>query len=429
MDGGAITLEKKTGGKKMNTEISEEMKNEIMKSLPYIGMNEEEATAKFLEICAENGIEPTNPIAKGLWRNYVANKRRMDNSNTSNSGNNDLFKTATGFFVTLEEPRDMMAWNRMKAKEEFMRDSDNALEKGFVAVAEEKENGYLVSRYHDGEYREATLPKLPEGAEESDDGQIFIPLDNTAVYMNGGKNANYGKPLPKELMRRIGIFYGTVTGQFEDMKPYFFSYKNKGVDFKPKTFDWVQFVCVAGSNGTDIYGATETTLKSLRRCEDVNPEDDKYVNVSMLDMQALVQNNFDDNKCDLIDLDRVHILNQNLPTRERYVITQGSVVSLNMTPTSNGNRILNITDLTVEMDSSSFEDGSLSTTCWIPEGIDIDFGIGSEILVAGRTSQRVIDGEADPVTINVAGLYCLAKVGLAPEISERLTEENYDEWL
>ena len=367
----------------MNTEISEEMKNEIVKSLPYIGMNEEEATAKLVEICAENGIEPTNPIAKGLWRNYVANKRRMDNSNTSNSGNNDLFKTATGFFVTLD----------------------------------------------DGEYREATLSKLPEGAEESDDGQIFIPLDNTAVYMNGGKNANYGKPLPKELMRRIGIFYGTVTGQFEDMKPYFFSYKNKGVDFKPKTFDWVQFVCVAGSNGTDIYGATETTLKSLRRCEDVNPDDDKYVNVSMLDMQALVQNNFDDNKCDLIDLDRVHILNQNLPTRERYVITQGSVVSLNMTPTSNGNRILNITDLTVEMDSSSFEDGSLSTTCWIPEGIDIDFGIGSEILVAGRTSQRVIDGEADPVTINVSGLHCLSKVGLAPEISERLTEENYDEWL
>lgn len=414
----------------MKTEISEEMKNEIMKSLPYIGMNEEEASAKLLEICAENGIEPTNPIAKGLWRNYVANKRRMENSNTSTkSGNNDLFKTATGFFVSLEEPRDMMAWNRMKAKEEFMRDSDNALEKGFVAVAEEKEGGYLVYRYHDGEYREATLSKLPIGAEESDDGRIFIPLDNTAVYMNGGKNDNYGKPLAKELMRRIGVFYGTITGKIEDMKEYLFSYKNKGVDFKPNTFDWVQFTCVAGSNGKDIYGATDVTLKTLRRCEGVNPEDDKFVNVSMLDMETAVSNNFDDNRCHLVDLDRVHILNQNLPSRERYVLTQGSVISLNMTPTSNGNRILNITDLTVEMDSSSYEDGSLATTCWIPEGIEIDFGIGSEILVVGRTSQRVIDGEADPVTINVTGLHCLTKVGLAPEISERLSEENYDEWL
>ena len=81
------------------------------------------------------------------------------------------------------------------------------------------------------------------------------------------------------------------------------------------------------------------------------------------------------------------------------------------------------------MDSSSFEDGSLSTTCWIPESFDIDFGIGSEVLVVGRTSQRVIDGEADPVTINVAGMHCLSKIGLAPEISERLSEENYDEWL
>ncbi len=410
--------------------ISEEMKNEIMKSLPYIGMNEEEASAKLIEICAENGLEPTNPIAKGLWRNYVANKRRMVNTNTStNGGNNDLFKTATGFFVSLEEPRDMMAWNRMKAKEEFMRDSDNALEKGFVAVAEETEKGYLVSRYHEGEYREATISKLPAGAEESEDGRIFIPLDNTAVYMNGGKNKDYGKPLPTELMRRIGIFFGTITGQVEDMQPYFFSYKNKGVDFKPSTFDWVQFTCVAGSNGTDIYGATETTLKTLRRCEDVNPEDDNYVNVGVLDMLEFVQNNFEDNSCDLIDLDRVHILNQNLPAKERYVITQGSVISLNMVPTSNGNRILNITDLSVEMDSSSFEDGSLSTTCWIPESFDIDFGIGSEVLVVGRTSQRVIDGEADPVTINVAGMHCLSKIGLAPEISERLSEENYDEWL
>ena len=43
------------------------------------------------------------------------------------------------------------------------------------------------------------------------------------------------------------------------------------------------------------------------------------------------------------------------------------------------------------------------TTCWVPEHINIDFGIGSQLsIVIGRTSQRQTEeGEAQPVTINV----------------------------
>ena len=425
MDGGATNIGEKQEEKNMN----DEMKNEIMKSLPFIGMSEEEAVSKFEELCSENNILPTNPIAKGLWRNYVANKRRMENTNSGSSSNSgdDFYKTATGFFLSLQEPRDMMAWNRMKAQEEYLRDSDNALEKGFVAVAIEQDDKYLVSRYHSGEYREALLSKLPEGAEELEDGSVIIPLENTEVYMNGGKNANYGKPLAREVMRRIGLFFGTITGKIEDMKPYFFSYKNQGgVDFTPPTFEWVQFACVAGSNGTDIYGATDKTIKSVRLCENINPDDDKYLNVSSLDKLELVKDNYEDNTWNLIDLEKSHILNQNLPSKERYIITTGSVISLNMMPTKNGNRILNITDLEIEMD---YDTGSLSTTCWIPESIEIDFGIGSEIQIVGRTSQRVIDGEADPITINVSGLHCLQYEGAVPEVSGVSSEHLDDEWL
>ena len=32
------------------------------------------------------------------------------------------------FFVSLEAPRDMMSYNRARAKEEFLRDADRALE-------------------------------------------------------------------------------------------------------------------------------------------------------------------------------------------------------------------------------------------------------------------------------------------------------------
>ena len=40
--------------------MNEDMKNEIAKSAQYIGMSVEEAEAKFVEVCEQNGIEPTN---------------------------------------------------------------------------------------------------------------------------------------------------------------------------------------------------------------------------------------------------------------------------------------------------------------------------------------------------------------------------------
>ena len=66
----------KTEKKKEVKNMNEDMKAEVIKSAQYIGLSEEEALAKFVEVCEENGIETTNPIAKGVWRNYVANVRR-----------------------------------------------------------------------------------------------------------------------------------------------------------------------------------------------------------------------------------------------------------------------------------------------------------------------------------------------------------------
>jgi hypothetical protein len=372
--------------------MDENMKAEIKKSATYISMTAEEAMSKFEEICSENNIETTNPIAKGLWRNFVANVRRTQNSEGSEQKSNDSFyKAAFGFFVSLDAPRDMMAWNRMKAKEEFMRDSDNALEQGIVAIASQNALGkWVVSRYHNGEYGEKTVSTLPSGAEETEDGRFYIPLDNTATYMNGGKNNNYGKPLPAEQMRRSGIFFGSV-GATEEMKPYYFSYKNQqGVNFAPNTFEWVHFLCVANDNGTDIYGAKDLTLQSLSLNSEMNPENELYRDMSSFDFEDCLRENFES-----------HL----------------------MTPTKNGNRIINLTDLNAEMDYDSDESGI--TTCWIPEHLTLDFGIGSSVIVIGRTSQRTTDEGVEPTTINVAGIYCTVRHGSAVEVSVPV-EEDFD---
>jgi len=405
--------------------MDENMKAEIEKGAQVIGLSVEEAKNKFEEICSENNIEATNPIAKGLWRNFVANVKRTQNNDSGEKKDNDSFyKAAFGFFVSLDAPRDMMAWNRMKAREEYMRDADNALEKGIVAIASQNALGkWIVSRYHNGEYNEKTISTLPAGAEESTEhSNFFIPLDNTPTYMNGGKNNNYGKPLPAEQMRRSGVFFGSVgTGE---MKPYYFSYKNQaGVDFAPNTFEWVHFLCVANDNGTDIYGAKDLTLNSLSLNAEMNPDNELYRDMSSFDFEVCLRENFESHLVPLVDMDKAHIERQALPSKERYVITDGTVCNMNMTPTKNGNRIINLTDLNAEMDYDSNESGI--TTCWIPEHLTLDFGIGSSVIVIGRTSQRTTDEGVEPTTINVAGLYCTVRHGSAVEVSVPV-EEDFD---
>ena len=113
--------------------MEENTKNEIMKGAEVLGLSQEDAMTKFAELCQENGIEETNPIGLGLWRNYVANAKRSQKS--GNQTNDSYYRAAFGFFVSLDAPRDMMSWNRNKAKEEYLRDEDNALQNGIVAVA------------------------------------------------------------------------------------------------------------------------------------------------------------------------------------------------------------------------------------------------------------------------------------------------------
>ena len=399
------------------------MKTEIENGAKAISLSSEEAMNKFEEICSENNMETTNPLAKGLWRNFVGNTRRIqDSGKTDEKGNDSFYKSAFGFFVSLEAPRDMMAWNRMKAKEEFLRDGDSALESGVIAVANQNALGkWVVSRYHNGAYDEKTISSLPSGAEETEDGRFFIPLDNTAVYMNGGKNDNYGKPLPSEQMRRSGVFYGSLgTGE---MQTYYFSYKNQGgIDFAPNTFEWCHFLCVLGSNGTDIYGAKAMTADSLTMNIDMDTDNDLYRNMGEFDFEQCLKDNFNSNLVPLVEMDRAHIQRQALPSKERYVVTDGTVCNMNMQPTKNGNRIINITDLNAELD---YENDSGMTTCWIPEHLTLDFGIGSTVIVVGRTSQRTTDEGVEPTTINVAGILCTVKHGSAIEISQPV-EENFD---
>tara|TARA_R100001230_G_C5657751_1_gene162515 strand:- start:854 stop:1258 length:405 start_codon:yes stop_codon:yes gene_type:complete len=131
-----------------------------------------------------------------------------------------------------------------------------------------------------------------------------------------------------------------------------------------------------------------------------------------------------ENYSPLIDLDRYHSTAGNKSYAERFVITDGSVISIDATPNRVGNRRLSITD--VNSDYNYDNAGWAGTTCWIPPHIDIDFGINSTILVVARTSQgRNEDGSLREVSLNVSGILCVNNMGVVVE-SFVAEEEDLD---
>jgi len=399
------------------------MQNEISKAAEKLGISITEAQSKFENICEENKVSTDSPLAKGLWRSYASQQLRMirTDNDEGKKGKKGFGDDAFGFFISLEEPRDMMAYNRKRAVDEWNRDPFNAHQSGLVATAEKNTEGnYVVSRFFNGEEQTRIMGKLADGAEYLEDGSIIIPLDSQQRYQNGGENANYGKPLAKELMRRSGVFIGKV-GDDTDYNKYYFSYKNEGgIEFAPTTFQWLHMSVIKDSNREGyIYGYSKKTLGSLAMNAGVDPEGDVYRDVSSINVFDKASELVAENIASLTLLDAKHLELRENPAVDRFVMTMGTVCNMNMTPTSNGNRILNLTDLNADFDYDT--DGM--TTCWVPSHIDIDFGIGSEVVVVGRTSQREGEDGYEPATINLSGLYVTERKGQVEEIGDAQEED------
>lgn len=403
--------------------MDETIMNEIRKAADILGMNEKEAEAKFNDICSQNQIDVTKDplLARGLWRQYFSGAK-LARQRPATVGDDDFFKSAFGFFISLDEARDMMAIQRDRIVGDYHRDTDTTYELGKVALftpmTGDKYEGQMMK---DGEEVIRVFGKLPENHIELDDGRYLVPLDATEKY-GTFVNKNYGKPLAKSEFRRAGVFVGEVNGT---LGKYYFNYKGPhSVDFNPKTFEFVHFTCIINSNDSEkIHGVTEKTTASLVYNDEMT---DGQVDVSDVSIQDSLMEHSEGNYSPLIDLDRFHSTVANKKYQDRFVFTDGSVTSINMTPTKNGNRILTLDDLNTDFDFDG--DGWSGTTCWIPPHMDIDFGIGSNVVVVGRTSQSSdIEGILQNVTINVTGIHALKSRGGSPEAIE-FTEEEETDW-
>ena len=286
-------------------------------------------------------------------------------------------------------------------------------------------------------YKHITIPNIGSKIQYSVDGELLIPNDPIIPFIEGdgigsditpamidvvdnAVNRAYGKPLPATQIRMQAVFLGEVDGE---SGLYYFSYKGTAAsEFTPRTFRLLHFDCIKDSNSPNrIYGFKTGTLESLKYNSDLG--DEALPEPSIVDMQNYTMEMCLDNYSPLIDLNMYHSSVSDKNYAERFVITDGSVTNINMTPNRMGSRRITIADVNSDY---SYDGSWAGTTCWIPTHLDIDFGINSSVLVVGRTSQgRNEDGSMRDVSLNLSGILCVNNMGVVAEPFE-VEEEDLD---
>ena len=151
-------------------------------------------------------------------------------------------------------------------------------------------------------------------------------------------------------------------------------------------------------------------------------------------MEDLLVEHMAEYVADLIELESYHELisqQQGL----RLVVTDGIVTSMNLTPNErSGNRVMWVepVDANYGFDEDDIPE---STPIWVPSHLDINFGVGSDVVVVGRTNQTQkkdengmpLDGEYNPVTINLYGVYARTATGVVVEDVEE-DGESMEYW-
>ena len=62
--------------------MDENMKKEIENGASVLEITQEDAMAKYEDLCQQNGIETSDRLGLGLWRNFVANAKRSKKEET-----------------------------------------------------------------------------------------------------------------------------------------------------------------------------------------------------------------------------------------------------------------------------------------------------------------------------------------------------------
>ena len=408
----------------------ERIEKELGSLAKRLGMENDEMNEKYAEIATSNGLdvddERQSLVALTLTRNY-ARGRLAGAKNTGGGGYGD---TGVGYFVAIQPARDVMEWKRKNVLSRFRADENQALQDGLCGLVEVNENGqYVATRVHNDEWETRVIPQIHAAAIEVGENRWIVPLDAVKSWASGDANKNYGKPLPAEEWVVRAHFVGNKIG--EESGLWVVQLKgDEAKNFSVQTFRPVSLYGIFNEDRQAIYGIRGKTRASIQYIDTLDEDDERWFDVSTLDFEDGLVTNMAEYLADLMELEDYH---QQIQQQQGYrlVVTDGIVTSMNLTVNEKtGNRVMWIEPVDANYGFSD-EDIPESTPVWIPSHVDINFGVGSDVIVVGRTNQTQkkdddgmpIDGEFNPVSINLYGVFARTATG-APE---SITEETADE--
>tara|TARA_R100000664_G_scaffold34044_1_gene53631 strand:+ start:810 stop:2069 length:1260 start_codon:yes stop_codon:yes gene_type:complete len=416
-----VTTKLKKGSVKMNEKVN----NEMNMAAKLLGMSLEDVQTKWSSIVSDNSLDLNveNELKLGLtlFRQWFTGMKAVKESGKENTGGG-LVKTGFGIILGIEDARDYEAYSRDQLVAEYMRDRNAAFNAGKFAYADGNAGDYTISQILNGELKERKWTKeLPDSKMEVD-GRTIIPIDERKVLPWGGENPQFGYPRPASNWRRNIHFVGEVEGG--NPQYWMISAKNDTArDWNVKANEYLFIDLIWDSEKNAAYPVKDTLANVVYNSQVETPRDTS----TMPPMRNLVADMLRPKVTGLVNLENYHNTVQSLPAKERIVVTDGNVTNMNMNPNKTGNRTLFISDLNADFD---YEAGGYSSTpCWVPPHIDIDFGIGSHVMILGRTSQsrNQETGELRQCSINVFGVIVLDKRGNPVNVQD--SGEQYSDWL
>jgi len=403
------------------------MENEITKAAEVLGLPVEEVREKVIEIAKQHNlnqeVEADMSLLTGLFRQWFGQMRRTQQTGaTVQTGGSSLVNGGFGIIAGIEDCRDMMQYQRTQIEAEYRRDAESVYRQGRIALVVNTGNGHQINQWLNDE--ETTRNKdadweMPDSAIQMDDKWI-IPVDNRATFGSGDKNKQYGKPLPLEQWVRRIHFIGEGDGS--DSQYWVLSLKNDlAKEFKGECHRFCHVQGIWNHEHNTMYGVVNQTRITYN--DEMDPNHDDYRDTTGANIQDILADALSTKLAPLIDLERYHQDTLSQPVSARLVLTDGIVTNMILKPNSTGNRTIFVSDLNADYDYDS--GGYSSIACWVPPTVNLDFGIGSHVVILGRTNQREVNGEMSSVSLNVFGILVVNQRGEAPEFDESTDDGDW----
>ena len=414
--------------------MNERIEKELAGLATKLGKTEDEMLAKYNEIAEANNLDLENErqcmVALTLTRNFARGSLRGNKNTGKKSGfGNDAF----GFVVGSEPARDVQAWKRKNLISDYTSNPNTVFNEERCAEVTLTEAGYEKSQLIDGDVATKIIPQLPNSSIEVDENKWIVPLDNIKSFMSGDSNPRYGKPLPaEEFRRRVHLIAKKDGGEFQY---WTFGLKNQlAKEWDIENFEWLHLNALFNDDRNACYGIKGRTLNSLQYNKNLSEDDDLYVGNTPV-MEDLLVECMEDWIADLMEIEDYHSTIMSNPGM-KLCITDGIVSSMNLTVNEKtGNRVLWIEPADA---SYGFEDDDVpeSTPCWIPSNVNIDFGVGSDVIIIGRTNQtqkrdedgNYLEDEFNPVSMNIFGILPRLALGAPAEVVSSGDDDTLNYW-